>query len=515
MKRYATILALFFTVYAIGAQAFIINNGSEPKSLDPSLIEGDAERRLSMALFEGLVINDPKSGGAIPGVAEKWTISPDGAAITFTLRKSEWSDGTPVTASDFVKGWLRTLSPETAAECAPIIGAVVKGAAEYHEGKAGSEVVALKALNDLTLEVGLARPMAHVLDTLTHYAFFPLPTHVIGAKGAAWADPLTFVGNGAFVLKEWKPSRYILVEKNSKYWDARTVKLSTIRFLPIEDAKIGYLMYKLGDIDWQTEIPLDIIEELKLRKDFQTSATFDTYASIFNMTRKPFDDPNVRMAFAMSIDKKALVDRAAKLGEQVAESLTPPLKAYAVKKSRGFAIEEAKKLLVKAGYPDGQGFPSASLVFEAGERSAKIAQFAQAQWKKNLGIEVELRPLEKATFMEARSNAHDFDMVLTEYFGANLDPYSFLERFLSGMGDNFGLYSNAKFDELVKKAAAMKGGAERLKSLAEAETILMEQDQALIPLFHPPFRHLIDVSKWNGWFGNPADVHNWKFISHK
>ncbi|HON89613.1 MAG TPA: ABC transporter substrate-binding protein, partial [Spirochaetales bacterium] len=188
---------------------FIINNGTEPQTLDPSKISGVPEHRIYMALFEGLVINDPKTSLAAPGLAESWTVSNEGTTITFKLRKSVWSDGTPVTAHTFVKSWLRTLAPETGAEYAYMITMVVKGAEDYNTGKAGPEAVAVKALDDYTLQVDLIGPMPYAVDMMAHYAYAVLPMHVIEKLGDDWIKPENIVCNGPFKLEEWKPKEYL------------------------------------------------------------------------------------------------------------------------------------------------------------------------------------------------------------------------------------------------------------------------------------------------------------------
>jgi len=494
---------------------FIINNGTEPQTLDPSKISGVPEHRIYMALFEGLVINDPKTSLAAPGLAESWTVSNEGTTITFKLRKSVWSDGTPVTAHTFVKSWLRTLAPETGAEYAYMITMVVKGAEDYNTGKAGPEAVAVKALDDYTLQVDLIGPMPYAVDMMAHYAYAVLPMHVIEKLGDDWIKPENIVCNGPFKLEEWKPKEYLTVVKNPKYWDAKNVKLSKIKFLPIDDNNTAYNMYKNGEMDWNTGVPLDMIDEARVRPDYQVAPQVATYYYIFNMTRKPFTDVRVRKALAMALDRQELVTKVTKGGQMPTYAMVPPMEGYTPAAGNPFNVAEAQKLLAEAGYPNGKGFPKVVLPYNTSEGHKKIAEWAQEQWKKYLGIEVALVNQEWKTFLDTRQNSHDFDFCRAGWVGDYLDPNTFLDMFISTSGLNDGLYNNPQFDELVKKAATMPAGTERLKVLQQAEEIMVTQDQHVIPLYHYVNIDLIDLSKWGGWYPNPLGIHNWKFIFRK
>ncbi len=520
MKKIILIcLAILLTTLIVVGQGkkneFIINNGAEPQTLDPSLVSGVPEHRIYMALFEGLVINDPKTCLAAPGVAEKWTVSPDGTKITFKLRKTKWSDGTPITAQTVVKSWLRTLAPETGAEYAYMVTMAVKGAEAYNAGKAGPEAVGIKAVDDYTFEVELIGPMPYAVDMMAHYAFAILPMHVIEKYGPDWIKPDKIVVNGPFKLKEWRPKERLVVIKNPTYWDAKNVKLESIVFLPIDDNNTAYNMFKNGEIDWNTGVPLDMIDEARVRADYQVNPQVATYYYIFNVTRKPFDDVRVRKALAMVLDRNELVTKVTKGGQQPTLAMVPPMAGYTPAKGNPFNVQAAQKLLADAGFPNGQGFPKMVLLYNTSEGHKKIAEWAQEQWKKYLNIEVALVNQEWKTFLDTRQNSHDFDFCRAGWVGDYLDPNTFLDMFLSDSGLNDGLFKNAKYDELVRKAATMKAGPDRMKVLQQAEEILVTQEQAVIPLYHYVNIDLIDLKKWGGWYPNPLGIHNWKFIFRK
>ncbi|HON88492.1 MAG TPA: peptide ABC transporter substrate-binding protein, partial [Spirochaetales bacterium] len=312
-----------------------------------------------------------------------------------------------------------------------------------------------------------------------------------------------------------KPKEYLTVVKNPKYWDAKNVKLSKIKFLPIDDNNTAYNMYKNGEMDWNTGVPLDMIDEARVRPDYQVAPQVATYYYIFNMTRKPFTDVRVRKALAMALDRQELVTKVTKGGQMPTYAMVPPMEGYTPAAGNPFNVAEAQKLLAEAGYPNGKGFPKVVLLYNTSEGHKKIAEWAQEQWKKYLGIEVALVNQEWKTYLDTRQNSHDFDFSRAGWVGDYLDPNTFLDMFISTSGLNDGLYNNPQFDELVKKAATMPAGTERLKVLQQAEEIMVTQDQHVIPLYHYVNIDLIDLSKWGGWYPNPLGIHNWKFIFRK
>ena len=254
---------------------FVMGNGAEPEALDPHLIEGVPEHRIYMSLFEGLTTIDPKTGGPIPGLAESWERSEDGLQYTFKLRKAVWSDGTKITAQTVVDSWLRGMNPDTASPYAWFPNMFVKGAEEYNSGKAGPEAVQIRALDDYTFQIDLIGPLPYVADALTHYSFAVVPMHAIEKYGDEWTLPENFVGNGPFVLEEWKPQESLSVVPNEKYWDRDAVKLSRATYLPLEDDNTAYNMYLNGEVDMIVEVPLDMVEQAEQHKDYQVAPTWE------------------------------------------------------------------------------------------------------------------------------------------------------------------------------------------------------------------------------------------------
>lgn len=514
MKR--SIIALFalLAVVALGAQNFVIVNGTEPVSLDPHAVEGVPEHRIYLALFEGLTIPDPRTNRALPGIAESWSFSKDFKTITFKLRQSTWSDGTPITADTVVKSWLRKMDPKNAFQYADLPAAYIEGGMDYLNGKAGPEAVKIRAIDAQTFEVGLVGPTPFFPDMITHYAFAVVPVHAIAKFGNEWVKPQNWVSNGPFVLKEWKPQERVVVVKNNKYWDAKNVALKQVTFLANDDINVGYNLYKSGAADWIDTVPLELMDQIKLRKDFHVSAEYGSYYYIVNVTRKPLDDARVRKALAMSIDKKALVEQVTKGGQVPANSFVPPSTGYTSPKGYEFNPEAGRKLLAEAGYPGGKGFPVFSVLYNTSASHRKIAEFIQAQWKTYLGIDVTLVNQEWGTYLDTRSQSHNFDLARAAWIGDYLDPSTFSDMWVTGGTQNDGLYSNKRYDALIEKARTQLG-AERMKTLEDAEKILIDEDMGIIPIYFYVTQNMIDLTKWDGWYPNPLNTHPWKYVRPK
>jgi oligopeptide transport system substrate-binding protein len=498
------------------AQDFYFNNGAEPQSLDPAKITGVPEHHIYQALFEGLMVNNAKTAKGEAGLAESWKVSNEGKTYTFKLRKATWSDGTPITAQTVVDSWYRTLDPKTGSEYAQMVYDSLEGAKAYYEGKGPKEGVKVKAIDAQTFEATFVGPMPYIIDMLAHYAWAVMPMHAIQKFGADWTKPANFVGNGPFTLKEWKPQDRLVVVKNEKYWDAKNVKLKSVTFLPIEDQATGYDKFKAGEVDWMDSVDMNRIEEIKLRKDYQKGPGSTVYYYIFNVTRKPFNDVRVRKAFSMATDRETLVKQVLKGGQIPTGGLVPKFGTFETAKGNTFNPEQAKKLLAEAGFPGGKGFPKFEVIYNTNANHKKIAEWVQQQWKTVLGVDIELKNLEWATFLDTRQKAHDFFVSRAGWAADFPDPTNYLGELLkTGSGNNDGLYSNKKADALIEKANKMAGGPARDKVLMEAENIMITQDQAFIPFYFYVNQNLIDTTKWGGWYENSMNIHPWKAIYKK
>ncbi len=497
--------------------AFRIFNGAEPESLDPALISGVPESRIIGALFEGLTTYNPEGGEALPGMAKSWDVSEDGKVYTFHLRDANWSDGIPVTAYDFEWSILRTLAPETASAYAWFPGMFIKNANEYSNGDiSDASKVGVKALDEKTLKLELVGPLPYVLGALSHYSFFAVPKHVVEKYGDEWTQPGKLVGNGSFVLKDWKPQSYIDVVKNPKYYAAENVKLNGVRFYAIDDTNTGYNMYLNGELDWMTTIPGDKMDSASLRADYQVAPQLSAYYYVLQTEKVPTNNPLVRKALAKGFDRQALVDKVLKAGQMPAWGIVPEMVGYEALGDPAVEadVEEAKELLAEAGYPNGAGLPTLTILYNTSEGHKKIAEFIQQEWKNNLGVNVVLENQEWKTYLSTR-RAGEFQIARAGWVGDYEDPNTFLDMFVKGSAMNGGKYDNPEYDALIFEAAQMPAGPERFAVLSEAENILINEDQAIIPFYYYTSNNLIDLDVWGGWYPNIMDRHPVKNIFKK
>lgn len=494
---------------------FIHNNQAEPESLDPAIIEGSPEHNIYMSLFEGLVTVHPETLAPQPGVAESWEVSEDGMTWTFHLRDAEWTDGTPVTAQQFVGSWLRFLAPETAASYSYMMNMVIAGAEAYNSGEAGPEAVQIRALDDKTFQFDLTGPAPYVLGMLSHYAFAVHPLHAIEEHGTDWTKPENIVTNGPFELEEWLPHDKIVVVKSDTYWDRENVQLDKAIIYPIEDQNTSLNMYQEGEIDWIEEVPQNMIDEMKLDPNYHVRASFITYYYFFNTTVEPLDDVRVRRALSMAISREEVVEQVTRQGQIPAYGITPPLADYPAVVGFEEDFDAARELLADAGYPNGEGFPTFTILYNTSEGHKAIAEYVQQKWKEVLNIDVTIENQEWATFIANRQGGN-FTIGRAGWQGDYVDPNTFLDMFLTSLdgenwGNNDGRYASPEYDALLKQAATMAGGPERMAVLRQAEELLME-DQAIMPFYYYTRGNWVDTEKWGGWYPNVLDLHPLKHI---
>ena len=309
----------FFGGWSASAPAdLIIANGDEPQSLDPAIVTGQLEGRLCLALFEGLTTRDP-DGKIIPGMAESWTLSPDGKTYTFTLRPGiQWSNGAPVTARDFVDSWRRALEPSTASEYAYQLYYLVNAEA-YNTGKITDfSQVGVKARDDQTLVVTLMHPTAFFLELTSFQTLCPVYLPCIQQCGDDWIKPGKMVSNGPYVMKAWRLNDYVLLEANPHYY--KPVPVHRIKVSPVRDQNTCFNLFASGKIDLvldQSSLPAVLLPDIRKKPYYHANPFGATTFIRFNVKRPPFTDVRVRQALALALDKQDLVDKILRDGEPV------------------------------------------------------------------------------------------------------------------------------------------------------------------------------------------------------
>ncbi|MTI54492.1 MAG: peptide ABC transporter substrate-binding protein [Geosporobacter ferrireducens] len=472
------------------------NLGADPRTIDPQLNAANEGGHVINNTFEGLMRELPE-GKIEPAMAEKYEISEDGKTYTFHLRDAKWSDGQPVTAHDFEYAWKRALNPNLVPEPSEYSFQLfyVKGGQEYFEGNGKEEDVAVKALDDKTLQVELVAPTEYFLELTGFYTYMPVRKDIVEQDPENWARrPDLAVSNGPFKVVEYKMGDRLVLEKNAEYWAADKVKIDKIEAVMIVEDSTALTAYEAGELDVLHNVPNQEIPRL-LANDpsFYIRPKVGTYYYNFNVTKKPFDDVRVRRALALAIDRTAIVEKVSKAGEIPASGFVPP--GLHDDKGRDFRetngdfgidvkaakVEEAKALLAEAGYPDGKGFPNFEVLYNTHEGHKAIAEAIQEMWKQNLGLNVTLQNQEWAVFQDSRHNGQ-YEVARGGWIGDYLDPMTMLDLFTSYSVLNDPQWRNKDYDKLIEKAKVTMG-EERFNTLYEAEKMMMEE-MIVAPIYY-------------------------------
>ncbi|MEQ8197947.1 MAG: peptide ABC transporter substrate-binding protein [Clostridiaceae bacterium] len=483
-------------------QVITANLGAEPKSIDPAVNFEARGSTIIYNIFEGLtrIGLDNKTE---PGLAEKWDIEDNGLKYVFHLRDGlKWSDNTALTAQDFKYGILRVLDPKTASPYA-YYGYSIKNGEAYNKGKAKAEDVGVKAIDDKTLEIDLDYAVPYFLDILSWHLMLPVKQSVVESNSTGWAaDVSTLVTDGPFKVTEWKHGDYIQLEKNPNYWDAKNVKLEKLKLTMMTNENTALTAYKTGQINVNNLIPSAQLPTLLASKEAESKLQVGTKYILLNQTKKPFDNPNVRKALSLAIDRTALVETVLKGGQKAAEGYiptgTPDTAGDKDFRTNGGSflntkadVQKAKELLKEAGYPDGNGFPQVEYIYSAGGQiDQAYAEALQSMWKENLGINVTIKGIESKVYLSTLKQGN-YQMGNLGWLSDFFDPGSLLEVWLSDSPNNFAKYSNQQYDSLVKKGERENDPQKRSEYLHEAEKILLN-DLPMIPSYYLATTYMIN-----------------------
>lgn len=508
--------------HAIDDRILLFGNSSEPQGLDPQMVSGVLESNIIRALFEGLCLEHPsKNGTALPGAAARWEPNDDFSVWTFHLRpEAVWSDGQPVTTRDFVYSYRRMLTPKLGAEYAEMLY-YIKGAEEYHKGESGDfATVGVKAIDSFTLEITLRGSLPFLPEITKHYTWYPVPRHVVMEfnKGkiedpdSEWTMPGNLVSNGPFVLKSWRINDHIAVEKNPRYWDAAKVNLKGIRFLPVNNTYTEARMFFNGQMHITYTLPPELIPYAN--ENYSEQVRSELYLGTkfirCNVTKSPLNDPRVRRALTMAVDRKLIIDNVLQGGQQPSYGMVPPFGNYATARAISFDPEGARKLLDEAGYSDRQKFPRLRLLTTDRDVSKRLAEAYQGMWDSTLGIKIEIEQKEWTSYLVAMTDL-DYDLADSGWIGDYLDPTTFLDMWIEGGGNNRTGWANKDFEKLLKESEHVRDPMERYKVLQASEKILMAEIPA-IPIYWYTTNYLID-NRVKGWSPLLLNNHPYKFIS--
>ncbi|OQY32477.1 MAG: hypothetical protein B6241_10785 [Spirochaetaceae bacterium 4572_59] len=486
------------------------NLNSDPKTIDPSLNGASDGGDVISNTFEGLVRE--RSGNVVPGVAKTWDVSEDGKVITFHLRESKWSDGSPLTANDFVYGWKHGIDPNTASEYGWIWHYTnVVNAEAANNGDVSLDEVGIRAIDDLTFEVTLSAPTDYFVSLSSFYHFRPLKQSVVedpaGAEGAWAKDPKLAVSNGPYKLTSYTIGGGMTLEKNEYFWNVAKVGIDVINVKFIDQASTAYTAYQAGDFDFLNDVPpAEIPALIAENPEFYVYPLLGTYYYNFNMDLELWGDARVRRALAYGLDREKICEALAR-GNVPAAGFVPPgfpddkgadffetAGTYGLSTDSG-SIEEARKLLAEAGYPDGEGFPSFTLMYNTSESHQMVAEMVQEMWKTNLGIECTLENQEWAVFQDTRKQGN-YEVARGGWLTDFLDPMGLLAIFVDGNDYNDPNYNNADYNASMAKASSSYG-SEHYKALYKAQDILMN-DMPIVPVYHYT-DYFLSSPKLKGW----------------
>ncbi|MCP4538103.1 MAG: AAA family ATPase [Chloroflexi bacterium] len=477
--------------------AFRFAGQSEPLTLDPGLAWEAASCNVIDQLFSGLVESSPEIS-VMPGVAHSWEVLDGGSQYIFHLRDDvRWSDGTPVTAKDFEYAWRRVLDPATGSPNANQLYDI-KGARTFHQGKV--EDLGVQALDETTLVVKLEGPTGYFLHLLAFNVAYPVPRHAVEALGEAWAEAENIVINGPFRLDEWKPGKLLVLVRNPDYHGRFKGNLQRVeQFLNIEgDARLE--IYEANELDIAGLSPAKMDRARQRHAgEYISAPSLQTLYLGFDTSRPPFDDPRVRRAIAFALDKETLADVVLRgyVSPGTGGFVPPGMPGHSAGIGLPYDPEQARQLLVKAGYPGGRGFPGVSLLAQP-DGPQVTQEFLQAQWQENLGIEIVWEMVDDHRTLLDRLDRELPCIYLHGWVADYPDPDNFLRVCSMRLETR---WRNETYEQLVEKARRVMDQAERMRMYQQADKILIKE-APIIPLFHTRLSPL--VKPWVSNFPIPA-----------
>jgi oligopeptide transport system substrate-binding protein len=465
----------------------------DPETMDTAKMSGAPEGRVAFNVFEGLLTPARTTKGADsskdlvrPGVAKDWEKSDDGKTYTFHLREdAKWSNGEPVTAEDFKYAWKRAMTPGFPADYAQLMN-VIENAEAYNTGELSDfSEVGIEVPSPKKLVVHLEAPTPYFPELVAFYTFFPQPKEIIKKHGEKWTRSKNIVSNGPYVMKAYNPQQEIILEKNPEYWDADNVELERAKLRIIKDKNAVVNAYKTGELDWTgTNLPISQISSLLMHEDYNREPMLGIYYYRVNVSNEdsPLTNPKVRRALSLAVDRKSIVDNALNGLFDPASSFVPGnMPGYESTTKTTYDVEKAQKLLKEAGYPEGEGFPTVTVLYNTDKNHKLVAESIQSMWKKNLGVDIELQNKEWKTYLKDIDTLN-YEVARAGWIGDYNDPMTFLGMWVTGNGNNDTGWSNDKYDELIAEARNTSDPEKRQKILQEAETLLLEKGP-VIPIY--------------------------------
>lgn len=498
--------ALFVTAFAgcgkKKADGITVQIGPNPETLDPALNSAVDGGNMLITLFETLLIID-QDNKVQPGQAEKYEVSPDGLTWTFTMRDGlKWSDGTDLNAKDFEYTFKRIADTNVAAPYAETVIGMIEGYKDAIDSK-NPEKLNVKASDDgKTLTIKLAYPCSYFDKIVAFGTMSPVQKATVEKNGDSWATkPETYVCNGPYTITEWTPSEKIVCKKNENYkggWDSSKIVNDKLTFLLLEDSSASYTAYTGGTAQLIKDVPTEEIPTLKKDKkdEFNVDPILGTYYLSMNLNKAPFNNKNVRKALSLAIDRDYVANTVMQgtytpaynyVGTGVDDVETGKFlenskaanggKTY-ISEDYKANLEEAKKALAEAGYPEGKGFPTITYSTNDTGYHKALAEYLQQVYK-DLGITMNIDIVDWSSFTPKR-RAGEYEMARNGWVMDYNDASNMIELFVSTNGNNDGKYNNPAFDKAMNDSKVADKTA-HFAALHEAEKIVSE-DYGFIPV---------------------------------
>lgn len=471
--------------------------GPPQETIDPALNNAREAANMINHTFEGLLRYD-KDGNIVPAQAESYEKSDDGLTYTFHLRDGlKWSDGTDLTAKDFLYSWKRVADPATAAPYAEELLGMVKG---YKEASAGNlDALGIEAPDDKTFVIHLAYPCSYFEQICAFAVMVPVQEATIEANGDAWTNTAeTYVSNGPYYVSAYTQDEQYVLTKNPNYWDKDNVTFETINWLLVKDSNAAYTAYNQGDLDFSRDFPKEELESVQKTADYHIDPLRGTYFMIFNCNKEPFNNPKVRAALSLALDRDYIANSIMQglyspatnfVGTGVSDAKEGSSFEKVTEEKYGNAFDlkgydaqlaKAKELLAEAGYPNGEGFPAFSYSTNDTDYHKPVAEYAQDVWKKELGLNCSINILEWASFTADRRSGN-FDIARQGWLYDWDDPANMLNLLVTTNGNNDGKYSSTEYDSIMDKAKTITDKAAYYDAMHEAEQLALK-DAAIAPI---------------------------------
>ena len=519
-----------------------LNIASEPQSIDPALNSAVDGAIMLGHMFEGLMkwkdsgVETPGADGTCTnaelteGQAESYekVVNDDGTVTyTFKIRSdARWSDGKPVTAGDFVYSWQRLVTPETAADYNYMIGSVVN-ANEIMAGDMDPTELAVSAPDDSTFVVTLTSDLPYFLEVCAFPATFPVRQDVTtkedGTPNDQWTfDVATYLCNGPYKLTAWNHNSEIVMEPNEQYYDVANLGPDKITFKLMDDQNAMLSGFNSGELDFIEDVPQAELPSLIASGDLKIVDYIGTYYVCYQTQKAPFDDPRVRQAFTLAVNRTFIVDKVTQAGQVPANGFVPAGvydaagstgddfrtvggAYYSIEGDADYSYEanceKARELLAEAGYPNGENFPVVEYLYNTSDAHKAVAEALQNMWETELGVKVTLNNQEWAVFLQTRKDGN-YSIARNGWIADYNDPMSFLDMWLTGGGNNDAQYANADYDAKIQEAKNTTDPAARMQLMHDAEDIIMGQDWALNPLYFYTQKYMLS-DRVGGMFYTP------------